>query len=175
MKMSTLRISILLVILFITNEPRISNNYVNAVQAKGKDSIACNTLKNSLNQLNSPKPKPKSIDRDPAFDAAKQEFSDLNFSSGNNMSFVDRGRALIGIWNKIKKQAVTSDLKSISQRNVNNWYLKIQFNQTPRGPEKAKLSPKMIASDTQAMQDEVTASKLCGFTISGDYVIEKKR
>ena len=58
MKMSFLKISVLLVILFITNEPRISSSYANAVQAKGKDSIACNTLKNSLNQLNSPKPKP---------------------------------------------------------------------------------------------------------------------
>ncbi len=172
--MSLLRISVFLVILFISNEPRISNSYVNAVQAKGKDSIACNTLKNSLTKLNAPKPKPKSIDIDESFAEAKQKYSDLNFSSGGTLSFPERARIVAGIWSDVKKRAVSNELKSSAQRNVDNWSLKIKFNQTPRGPEKAKLSPKMIASDTQAMKDEVTVSKICGFNLSGSFIINKK-
>lgn len=174
MKMSFLRISVFLVILFISNEPRIVNSYVNAVQSKGKDSIACNTLKNSLTKLNAPKPKPKSIDRDESFAEAKQKYSDLNFSSGDTLSFPERARIIVGIWNDVKRRAVSNELKSIAQSNATNWSLKIQFNQTPRGPEKAKLSPKMMASDVQAMKDEVTVSNICGFYLSGTSIINKK-
>ena len=121
MKMSFLRISVFLVILFISNAPKISNSYVNAVKAKGKDSIACNTLKNSLTKLNAPKPKPKSINRDESFAEAKQKYSDLNFSSGDTLSFPERARIIVGIWNDVKKRAVSNELKSIAQRNATNW------------------------------------------------------
>lgn len=174
MKKLTFRISLLLVILFITSDPKINNYNVNALQVKSKETSACSALKSSLKQLNAPKPKPKSVDRDEAFAEAKQKYSDLNFSNGNNLSFPERGRLLIGIWNDVKRKAVNNELKTIAQRNADNWTLKIKFNQTPRGPAKAKLSPKMIESDTQAMKDEVTVSKICGFYLSGSSIIDKK-